>query len=89
MMIPVSIFIAMLLALAVMAVYRKTIARHEDDCLHMQAGTSQIVAEQANTAKALGAIDRIGIPLTIVTAVYGVLLIAYWLYYGLANYAGE
>jgi hypothetical protein len=69
-----------LMAIAVMAliVWRKNVARNEDDQLHvLQSGP---VAQQAAVAHKLEVIDRWGKIVTAVTVIYGVLLAALYVY---------
>jgi hypothetical protein len=85
---PVSvvIFLVMLAGVAIIAGYHKVVARDEDDFLHTDDPTGQLAAHQMATARSLNAIDRVGIGLAIATAVYGVVLLAVYLYDGLTNY---
>ena len=85
---PVSVIvlIAMTLLVLVVAAYRKLVARDEDDFVHLAEGTSQLVLNQEKTAHALQTLDRIGVALTIATAVYGAGLFALYLYVGLTRH---
>lgn len=79
---PVSVvvLIAMSAAVLMLAVYRKVVARNEDDLLHLADGADPLIASQRRTANALSLIDRAGIALTVVTALYGVALVANYVY---------
>ena len=64
------------------AVYRRAIARKEDDFLHVQDAEASAVSQQAEVAKKLESIDRWGKGLTVVALVYGLGLLGYYLYLG-------
>ena len=63
-----------------LAIYRKVVARKEDDFLHVDGG--QAVSEQAAVAKKLEVIDRWGKILTIVAFVYALAILGMFLYNG-------
>ena len=84
----VILFIAMTVVVAIVAVYRKMVARNEDDFVHLADGATQLIADQQKTAHTLVLVDRIGIALTIATVVYGVALLAMYLYTSLVNPTG-
>lgn len=58
-------------------VYRKTIARQEDDSIHLE---SDVSAKQNIVDHKLTAIDRWGQGLTVVAVVYGALIAGLYLY---------
>ncbi len=63
-----------------LAFYRKAIARNEDDYIHVDAvGVNN---QQVALARKLEQIDKWGKLLTIVVAVYGVILLGVFLYQG-------
>ncbi len=62
-----------------LAIYRKMIARHEEDWVHLAAGEEHQVTEQREIAHRLAVIDRWGIGLTVVLAVYGLILLSVYL----------
>jgi hypothetical protein len=70
-----------LLALVVLAIvaYRAAIARKEDDSLHV-LHASAAVPQQAAVAEKLERIDKWGKILTVIAAVYGLLLAAAFVY---------
>jgi hypothetical protein len=73
----------MVLALAVLAllVWRKAVARNEDDNLHVLDGAAaQTSSVQAAVAEKLELIDKWGKIVTIVTVVYGVALGGLYVY---------
>ena len=63
-----------------LAVYRKAISRREDDIVHLAAGSASQLTNQASTAQRLQKVDFWGKTLTIVLAVYGFVLLAYFVY---------
>ncbi len=84
----VVVLIAMTVVVAIIAAYRKLVARHEDDFVHLAEGATQLIADQEKTAHTLCVVDRIGVTLTVATAVYGVSLLAQYLYQSLINPSG-
>jgi cell division protein FtsI/penicillin-binding protein 2 len=73
-------WIALACAVAILAIYRKTISSHEDDSLHVSAVDDVNVSHQAEVAHRLEIVDRWGKLLTIIVAVYGVALAAAYTY---------
>jgi hypothetical protein len=84
----IVILIVMTVVVAIVAVYRKIIARGEDDFVHLAEGTGQLIADQEKMARTLQLVDRVGVALTVATAVYGIGLAALYLYAGLNTQAG-
>jgi heme/copper-type cytochrome/quinol oxidase subunit 2 len=75
---PYAIFWGVLAIVVVfLIIYRKQIASHEDDSIHLEGS---VPTEQVALANRLAAIDKWGKTLTIVVAVYGVALAAIYLY---------
>ena len=74
MSLPIVILIAMMVAIATLAGYRKIVARDEDDYLHMSDPDGRIVQGQQRVDRSLTKIDRIARVLTILTVVYGLVL---------------
>ena len=81
----IVILIVMTVVVAALAGYRKLLARNEDDYIHMTDPSGKIGADQQHMAASLAQIDRIGIAVTIATAIYGVILLANSLYQGLVH----
>jgi len=52
----------------------------EDDYLHLSAGEERLIPQQVATFRKIGAIDRWGVTMTIVTVVLGLALAALYLY---------
>jgi hypothetical protein len=77
------VLIAMTSVVAVIAVYRWIVAHKEDDFLHLDARAGEVIENQRAVTRSLSQVDRIGIGLTIATGVYGLALVAIFLYNGL------
>jgi len=63
-----------------LALYRKFVSMREDDYVHLSAGEERLIPQQVATFKKIGAIDRWGITMTIVTVAFGLALAALYLY---------
>ena len=75
---PYAVFWGVLAIVVVfLIIYRKQIASHEDDSIHLEGS---VPTEQVALAHRLASIDKWGKTLTIVVAVYGVALAAIYLY---------
>ena len=68
------------IATLALALYRKFVSMREDDYVHLSAGEERLIPQQVATFKKIGAIDRWGITMTIVTVVFGLALAALYLY---------
>jgi len=79
------ILIALTVAVASLAVYRKIVISSEHDTLHVADPSGQPIAGQREIAHTLKQIDRLGIGLTAVTVLYGMALFAVFLYRGLMD----
>jgi hypothetical protein len=73
-------WIALACGVAGLAIYRRVVATHEDDMLHVSDSEARHAAEQAIVGHRLDAVDHWGKILTVVVAVYGVLLAAAYAY---------
>lgn len=69
-------------AVLVLAFYRRSVARKEDDYLHVN---SDVAAQQTAVAKKLEGIDRWGKLLTIIVAAFGLILFVLFMYNGWVN----
>ncbi len=81
----VSLTVLLILLLAAMvglALYRKLLAPHEDDLIHVGAGEERLVSKQAEIARKLDAIDRWVKILAIATLIVGLAIAAVFLYQG-------
>lgn len=63
-----------------LALYRKLVSMKEDDYLHLSAGEERLIPQQVAIFHRIGAIDRWGITMTVVTVVLGLGLAALYLY---------
>jgi hypothetical protein len=81
----IGILIAMTMMVAILAVYRKVVARNEDDYLHLTDSDGQLVTNQLKTMRSLKRVDRLGVGLTVVTGIYAIMLLALYLYTGLIH----
>lgn len=66
-------------AVLVLAFYRRAVANKEDDYLHVDAA---VAAQQTALAKRLEQIDKWGKILTVIAALFGLLVIALFMYNG-------
>jgi len=71
------LWLLLFLSVVAMVFWRKSVASHEDDSLHVLQGS---VAQQVSLAQRLEVIDKWGKLLTVITAVTGVILAAAWVY---------
>lgn len=71
---------AMALAVIAMLFWRKSVASHEDDSLHVSGGEAS--SRQVAVAHKLEVIDKWGKTLTVVTVLFGLLLAALFVYQG-------
>jgi hypothetical protein len=74
-----------ILALVVLAmfIWRRTVASNEDDSLHLMHGT---LSQQTTVAQKLDVIDKWGKILTVVTVLFGLLIVAAFVY---AQFSGR
>jgi hypothetical protein len=74
-----------ILALAVLALalYRKLMANHEDDLIHVGPGEEKLIPQQIQMAAKLEVVDRWGKILTVIIAAAGLLIAAAYLYQAL------
>lgn len=63
-----------------LAIYRRLVASREDDLIHLSPGEEKLISQQVKTTQALDKVDRMVKILTIVTAVFGLILAAVYLY---------
>ena len=74
------LFLVLVVATAAIALYRKFVSMREDDMIHIGAGEEKLIPQQVAVAKKLASLDRWGEMLTVITAVYGLILGALYLY---------
>jgi hypothetical protein len=64
-----------------LALYRRFVARfHEDDLMHLAEGESKLIPNQVAASRSLDRIDFWGKALTVVDVVFGLALLAIFLY---------
>ena len=68
------------MAVAGLALYRKFVALHENDLIHVSEGESKMIPQQIEMAQRLDLIDRWGKILTVVAAAGGLVLGGVYLY---------
>ena len=73
-------WVALACAVLILAVYRHRLSSHEDDTLHVTDAQASQITQQAMTAHRLAVIDRWGKLLTLIGAIYGLLLGAVYFY---------
>ncbi|HEX5431649.1 MAG TPA: hypothetical protein VFW83_06770 [Bryobacteraceae bacterium] len=79
----ISVWLALALSVLALALYRKLITLHEEDALvHIAASEQPLIPHQVALAHKLDMIDRWGKALTVLTVLFGLLLVAIWLYRG-------
>lgn len=76
----VIMWIVLAFCVVALALYRKMIASHEDDVVHVTSGESRAVSQQVNFAHKIEKIDFWGKTLTVILVVYGLILAAWILY---------
>jgi len=76
----VSIWIAMAVVVAALAIYRAVVARKEDDFLHVRDSEIHLTSTQAAVSRQLSVIDLWGKLLTAVVVVYGLVIAGLYLY---------
>jgi hypothetical protein len=74
------------IATLALALYRKFVTMREDDYVHLAAGEERLIPQQVATFKKIGAIDRWGITMTIITVVLGLALAGMYLYQAALRY---
>lgn len=73
------------LALIALALYRKYVARNEDDLVHLADGEVPMIAEQQKVAARLETLDRWGKRLTFLDVVFGLGLLTILIVGGLRD----
>ena len=77
-----ALWLLLAAAVIVVAFWRRSVAVHEDDTLHLRPEDLGTPAQQAVTGQKLQLIDKWGKLLTIIAVGYGLLLAALYLYKG-------
>jgi hypothetical protein len=74
------VWVVVACVLAGLALYRKLVARSEDDMLHVRESEQPLVRRQAFVAGRLDLVDKWGKTLTVILVVSGLLIGALYLY---------
>jgi hypothetical protein len=74
------LFLVLVVATASLALYRKFVTMREDDYVHIAEGEEKLIPQQLEVAQKIAALDRWGEILTVVTAAYGLVIGALYLY---------
>jgi hypothetical protein len=75
----VVLWIALGIATLALALYRKFLAMREDVYVHISEGEAGYIPNQVAVFRKIGTVDKWGISLTILTAVFGIGLAAAYL----------
>jgi hypothetical protein len=70
-----GIWVVLAVLMLTLAAYRKMKARNEDDVLHVSGANWGAADKQATLAHSMAQIDKWGVVLTVVTVVYGLVLL--------------
>ena len=82
-MVSLTILLILLLTATIgLTIYRKLLAPHEDDLIHVCAGEERLISKQAEIARKLDAIDRWVKILAVATLIVGLVIAAVLLYQG-------
>ncbi len=73
-------WLALACAILILALYRRRLSGQEDDTLHVSDPQASQISKQAFAAHRIEVIDRWGKTLTVIGAVYGLLLGAAYFY---------
>lgn len=74
-------WVALAIVVLILAVYRIAVASHEDETLHLHQNEGALIAAQQKLSRKVTAADRWGMLLTIVLALYGLVLLGNYLYH--------
>ena len=80
MLISAGVWAVLALMVIMFAAYRKMKARNEDDVLHVSGSNWSAADKRRSLASSIDHIDKWGIVLTVVTVVYGVILLVVYLH---------
>ena len=79
----VTLWGALTLTLIGLALYRKYVARNEDDLVHLTDGEVPMIAQQKVMARRLEVLDRWGKTLTFLDVAFGLTLLGILVFQGL------
>jgi hypothetical protein len=72
---------ALAVVVLILAGYRIAVGSHEDQTLHLHQSEGALIVTQQKLSRKVTAADRWGILLTVVLAVYGLVLVSIYLYH--------
>lgn len=75
-------WVALAVIVAAVAFYRRAVARHEDDTIHLTSPDTRVVSNQVEVAKQLNKIDLAGKVLTAALIVYSIAAVGRIIYLG-------
>jgi hypothetical protein len=81
-------FAAMVVVTLALALWRKLVSLREDDYIHLGTGEERLIPQQVEVSNKLRMLDKYGEVLTVITAVFGVVLGVVYLYYRFQAYYG-
>jgi hypothetical protein len=74
-------WVVLIVAVAALAVRRQTVARHDDETLHLKDTEAALVSKQFALERKIRVIDRWGPWLTVVAVLYGLALFGTYVYH--------
>ncbi len=74
-------WVSLAIVVLILAVYRIAVASHDDETLHLHQNEGALIAAQQKMSRKVTAADRWGMLLTVVLAIYGLVLLANYLYH--------
>ena len=77
----VVLWSAMALLVVLTAIYRKLVAKQEDNILHLHDGEGGVVSQQASVAHKLEIIDKFGKTATVIVVAGGLVIASFYLYH--------
>jgi len=80
----IALWVLMALGVLALFIYRATLTSHEDDTLHVEHLVEKTTDQQV-LATRIGPVDKWGKALTVVAAVYGIIIALYWMISGMGE----
>ncbi len=82
-------WVVLAVIVVILAIYRWRMMNQEDDSLHVSESEAGAVGQQVVLAKKLAVLDRWGKILTVLAVLYGIGLVAFYLYQGWMDRSGS
>ena len=76
----VAVWVVLGVVTLALALYRKVLMMREDPYVHIDEGEQRMIPQQVATFQRIGTVDRWGITLTIITAIFGLVLAIVYLF---------